>query len=247
MNRVLVILPAYNEAATIRAVLEGIRAAAPEYDLLVVNDGSTDATAQEAAAMPGAVVLDLPFNLGIGGAMQTGFRYALRKGYDIAVQCDADGQHPASEIATLVERVAGGGAGIAIGSRYVADSDYHPTFMRRVGKSLLSRLVDALVGGGITDTTSGFRAMDRKALALFCRYYPEDYPEPEALVVAHRAGIKAIEAPVHMRPRQGGRTSIRPAHAAYYMAKVALAAFVSMFRPFGREPEDPAACTRKNN
>lgn len=238
MSRVLVIVPAFNEADTIAEVLEGIRAAAPEYDLLVVNDGSTDRTAREAASVAGVVVLELPYNLGIGGAMQTGFRYALRRGYDVAVQCDADGQHPAGDIPNLVALVASGEAGLAIGSRYVADTAYRPTFMRRVGKSLLSRLVDALVGGGITDTTSGFRAMNRRALDLFCQYYPEDYPEPEALVVAHRAGIAAREAPVDMKPRQGGRTSIRPAHAAYYMAKVALAAFVSMFRPFRREPQE---------
>ncbi len=230
MSRVLVILPAYNEAATIARVLEALRSQAPEYDVAVIDDGSRDATASLARASGRAAVIALPFNLGIGGAMQTGFKYALRKGYDIAVQCDADGQHPVDRIKDLVAHVEAGDADIIIGSRYVGDSHYTPSMGRRVGKSILSRLVDAIIGGGITDTTSGFRAMNRKVLALFARQYPDDYPEPEALVLVHKAGLRAAELAVEMNTRQGGRTSISPKSAVYYMIKVGLAILMNVFR-----------------
>jgi len=171
--------------------------------------------------------------------MQTGFKYALRNGYDIAVQCDADGQHPPDRVMTLAGHVERGDADLIIGSRYVADTEYTPSMPRRVGKSILSRLVDGLVGGGVTDTTSGFRALNRNALGLFACHYPEDYPEPETLVILHKAGLKAAEVPVQMRPRQGGVTSIGPRSAAFYMVKVALAIFVDAFRKFTHTPEDP--------
>lgn len=230
--RVVVIVPAYNEAGTIADVVRQIHAVSEDYDVVVVNDGSTDDTAAVVAPMEGCVLLNLPFNLGIGGAMQTGYKYALRRGYDVAVQCDADGQHPVGSIPYLVRRLREGAGDVIIGSRYVADTDYTPSFSRRVGKSILSRWVDYLVGGGITDTTSGFRAMNRAALAVVARNYPEDYPEPEVLVMLHKQGLKVAEVPVHMRPRQGGTTSIRPASAVYYMVKVGLATFIGLFRRY---------------
>jgi len=230
MPRVLIILPAYNEAEALPLVLESLRAACPDHDVLVVNDGSRDATAQVAAAQPGVAVVSLPFNVGIGGAMQTGFKYAYRHAYDIAVQCDADGQHPVDEIHKLVEKVEAGVGDVVLGSRYVADTDYTPSLSRRIGKSLLSRWVDFWIGGGITDTTSGFRALNRKAIALFADAYPEDYPEPEALVILHRHGLVAKETPVNMRPRQGGSTSITPHRSMYYMVKVGLAIWIGMLR-----------------
>jgi hypothetical protein len=232
MPRVLVIVPAYNEAATVGAVLDALRQQTPDYDVLVVDDGSTDATAEVVRNAGTAALVSMPLNVGIGGAIQTGYKYALRRGYEVAVQCDADGQHPVEEIPRLVARLEDGTADVIIGSRYVADTDYRPSLSRRVGKSLLSRLVDAMVGGGITDTTSGFRAANRRAVRLFARHYPDDYPEAEALVILHRAGLKAAEIPVNMRPRQGGQTSIRPPHALYYMVKVALAIFIDMFRRY---------------
>jgi hypothetical protein len=232
MPRVLVIVPAYNEAATIADVLDALHTHVPAYDVLVVDDGSTDATASAVRKSGRAALVSMPLNVGIGGAMQTGYKYAVRNGYDIAVQCDADGQHPVEEIPRLVERLEDGTADVIIGSRYVADTDYRPSWSRRVGKSLLSRLVDAMIGGGITDTTSGFRAANRHAFRLFARHYPDDYPEAEALVILHRAGLKAAEIPVNMKPRQGGQTSIRPPHAFYYMVKVALAIFIDMFRRY---------------
>lgn len=233
MARTLVIIPAYNEEATIAAVIRQIREAAPDCDIAVVDDGSLDRTVECVRACPGVVMLALPFNLGIGGAMQTGYRYALRHDYDVAVQCDADGQHPPEEIDRLVARITDGSADVVIGSRYVADSDYTPSLSRRIGKSLLSRWINLFIGGGITDTTSGFRAMNRAAVAVVARIYPEDYPEPEALVILHKHGLRAIEVPVRMRPRQGGETSIRPHGAVYYMIKVGLAVVIDLFRYYG--------------
>jgi hypothetical protein len=174
----------------------------------------------------------LPFNLGIGGAMQTGYKFALRNGYDIAVQCDADGQHPADEIARLVARIEDGTADVVIGSRYVAKSEYRPSLSRRIGKSLLSRWINLFIGGGITDTTSGFRAMNRAAIAIVARSYPEDYPEPEVLVILHKHGLRTVEIPVTMHPRQGGVTSIRAHGAVYYMIKVGLAIVIDLFRQY---------------
>ncbi|MBI1318170.1 MAG: glycosyltransferase [Candidatus Hydrogenedens sp.] len=232
MPRVVVLIPAYNERATIASVVHQIRDAAPGYDIAVINDGSRDDTAAIVAGLDGAVLLDLPCNLGIGGAMQTGYIYALRQGYDIAVQCDADGQHPVDQLERLVGRVLDGTADVVIGSRYVADTGYQPSFVRRLGKSLLSRWVDALIGGGVTDTTSGFRAMNSRAFSIFAHSYPEDYPEPEALVILHRHGLRVAEIPVRMLPRQGGESSIRPHSALYYMVKVALAIFIDLFRHY---------------
>jgi glycosyltransferase involved in cell wall biosynthesis len=232
MSRVLVIIPAYNEEATITGVIARIRDNNPDYDIVVVNDGSTDRTAELVRAAPGAALLDLPFNLGIGGGMQTGYKYALRYGYDIAVQCDADGQHPVEKIPALIARIEDGTADVIIGSRYVADTSYTPSLSRRIGKSLLSRWVDFLIGGGITDTTSGFRAVNRRAIAVVANTYPEDYPEPEVLVILHKHGLKTAEIPVEMQPRQGGVTSIRPMSAVYYMTKVTLAIFIDLFRGY---------------
>ena len=231
-SKVLVIVPAFNEQDTIVKVLESLRREAPECDVVVVDDGSRDRTAELVAAMKWPILLQLPFNLGIGGAMQTGYKYAYRNGYDIAVQCDADGQHPVDRIRDLVRHVEAGAGDMVIGSRYVAETGYTPSMGRRVGKSLLSRLVDTIVGTGITDTTSGFRAANRKVVGLFARQYPEDYPEPEALVVIHKCGLRAVETPVVMHPRQGGRTSISPMNAIYYMIKVGLAIFINVLRTF---------------
>jgi glycosyltransferase involved in cell wall biosynthesis len=230
--RVLVVIPAYNEEATIGNVIGQVRAALPSADILVVDDGSRDRTRAIVRHSGEAVLLALPFNLGIGGAMQTGYKYAARNGYDIAVQCDADGQHPAGEIPRLIARIEDGTADVVIGSRYVADSGYTPTLIRRIGKSLLSRWIDFFIGGGITDTTSGFRAMNRAAIRVVAESYPEDYPEPEVLVILHKQGLKTVEIPVTMHPRQGGISSIRPHGAAYYMVKVGLAVFIDLFRKY---------------
>ncbi len=230
MARVCVIIPAYNEAATIGSVIEALREHVPEYDIVVVNDGSADATAEVVRGYHGVELINLPFNMGIGSAMQTGYKFAAREGYEVAVQCDADGQHPPHQMRLIVDAVGFGRADMVIGSRYVADTGYAPSFSRRIGKSLLSRIVDSVVGGGITDTTSGFRAMNRAALETFAHAYPDDYPEAEALVILHKHGLKAVEMPVDMLPRQGGRSSIGALQAAYYIIKVSLAIFIGTFK-----------------
>lgn len=239
--RVLIIIPAYNESESIGSVLDELQSRYPEYDVLVIDDGSRDRTKDVVANHENVRLVVLPYNLGIGAAMQTGYCFAHAGGYDIAVQCDADGQHPIGEIPRIVGELRSGSADLVIGSRYVAETSYRPTFFRRIGKSLMSRMVDAAVGGGITDTTSGFRAANRKVIDVFVRHYPEDYPEAESLVILHKAGLKAAEIPVEMNERQGGRSSISPLKAAYYMVKVALAIFVSLFRDYtvaGKDGED---------
>lgn len=232
MSRILVILPAYNERDTIAGVLASIRACVPHCDVLVVDDGSRDDTSAIVRNIPGVRLARLPYNLGIGAAMQTGFKFAVRNGYDIAVQCDSDGQHPVAEIPRLVDMVERGVADVIIGSRYVADSGYTPSLARRMGKSFLSRLIDALIGGGITDTTSGFRAFNRRALDVFADHYPDDYPEPESLIILHKAGLKAAETPVTMQQRQGGVSSINAVRTIYYLIKVAMAIVIDLFRKF---------------
>lgn len=236
MARVLVIIPAYNEEASIANVLHALRGHVPDYDIVVVNDGSSDRTAEIVRSFHAVELITLPFNMGIGSAMQTGYRYADEQDYDIVVQCDADGQHPPQEMAKLVEAIERGRADLVVGSRYVADTGYTPSFSRRVGKSLLSRIVDVMIGGGITDTTSGFRAMNRAAFGTFAHTYPDDYPEAEALVILHKHGLRAIEVPVEMRARQGGRSSIGAARAAYYIVKVSLAIFIGLFKKITFKP-----------
>lgn len=230
MSRVLVVIPAYNEEPTVGDVVRQVLEAGP-YDPLVVDDGSRDGTARAARAA-GARVLSLPTNLGIGGAVQTGLRYARAMGYPVAVQVDADGQHDPAEIGRLVAALEAGGWDVAVGSRFLGRGDYRPPPMRAAGMAVFRRLVNWAVGQDIRDTTSGFRAFSRRAIELFAACYPVDYPEVEALVLAHRSGLRVTEVPVRMRPRQAGRSSITPLRSAFYMAKVSLAiAFHLLHRP----------------
>ncbi len=228
----LIIVPAYNEEESLPAVLVEIREAVPDAEILVVNDGSTDATSRVARAA-GVLVADLPINLGIGGAMQTGYRFARRRGSSVAVQVDADGQHDPREIPKLLAPIREGRASLAVGSRYAAPSGYRSTPLRRVGAALLSWIVSTLTGVAVRDTTSGFRAADRRVIDAYARLYPVDYPEVEALVYLHRQGLRIVEIPVVMRERRGGRSSITARRAIYYMAKVPIASVIGALR--GRE------------
>jgi glycosyltransferase involved in cell wall biosynthesis len=232
--RRVAIVPALNEEHTIVQVIDELRAFDPGLDVVVIDDGSVDRTADVAAAR-GAFVLRLPFNLGIGGAVQTGFRFAFERGYDLALRVDGDGQHEPAQLPLILEPVLRGDADIAVGSRFARDADggYRSSRSRRIGIRILARVVSRIVGQRVTDTTSGFQVLNRKGIALFARDYPHDYPEVEATIMVFRHRLRLAEVPVSMRERGGGRSSITALRSIYYMAKVLLAIFVGLFR---REP-----------
>lgn len=222
--RVLVVIPAYNERENIVATVEHVVAAG--FDYVVINDGSRDDTLA-VCRDHGIRVLDLPQNLGIGGAVQAGHKFAQRHGYDIDIQFDGDGQHDASYLQDLVDAVESG-ADIAIGSRFVEKTDgFQSTFMRRVGKTWLSGVLRVFARVQVADPTSGFRACNKRAIDLFCENYPIDYPEPESLAVASRMGLTITEIPVIMHERQGGVSSINALASVYYMIKVSLAILIA--------------------
>lgn len=231
--RVLVIIPAYNEEKSIGAVIKSINKHA-DVDIVVIDDGSKDST-RTTAQDAGAKVITLPFNLGIGGAMQTGYLYALYNNYDIAIQVDGDGQHDPRYINALVAPLKQGLSDMVIGSRYVKQTSYKSSISRRTGMIFFSWLVYVLTGKRIKDTTSGFRAVNRKVIDCFAQYYPTDYPEVDVLVRLHRKGLKMAEIPVEMRERQGGRSSITPVKSVYYMIKVSLALLINSLRSEGAQ------------
>ncbi|HUJ18279.1 MAG TPA: glycosyltransferase family 2 protein [Nitrospirota bacterium] len=227
--KILVIIPAYNEEASLPGVIDDLRAHFGEADILVVNDGSKDNTGQTAAGL-GVRVVDLPFNLGIGGAMQTGFLYARQNGYDAAIQFDGDGQHCASEIEKLLGAIRSGHADLVIGSRFVNAGTYRAPFLRRTGIWIFSTVLSRILDTPVTDSTSGFRAVNRKVIDFFAESYPEDYPEVEALVLLHKKRMSIREVPVVMQERTGGTSSITPLRSAYYMIKVMLAILIDLMK-----------------
>ena len=229
--RRLAVVPALNEEATIGLVIDEIRAFDQGFDVVVVDDGSTDRTAGIAADR-GAYVVRLPFNLGIGGAVQTGYRFAFEHSYDIAVQIDGDGQHDPSQLPAILGPVLAGEADLCVGSRFAGGRGYRSSFTRRVGIRLFARVVSAVVRQKVTDTTSGFRAVNRKGIALFAADYPHDYPEVEATVMCVKHKLTLREVPVEMRERGGGASSITALRSIYYMTKVLLAIFVGLFRRY---------------
>jgi glycosyltransferase involved in cell wall biosynthesis len=227
--KTLVMIPALNEEDSIAHVIGQIRQHAPWADIAVINDGSTDSTEQIAEEC-GAAVLHMPYNVGIGSAVQTGFIYAARNGYEVAVQNDGDGQHNPAEIPLLVQTLLESNADLMIGSRYIEDRGYITPFERRVGIHILAWIVSLVTGKRFTDPTSGFRASNRRTIELCARVYPYDYPEPEAIPLLHRAGLRVCEMPVTMNPRYGGKSSITPFRSLYYMVKVVLAILVGLLR-----------------
>ena len=230
--KVLAIVPAFNEAQNIRGVIESINRADRNIDILVVNDGSTDGTGEVALSSGLSQVVTLPCNLGIGGAVQTGFRFAQRGDYDIVFQFDGDGQHLATEIGKILAPVKDGHADVVIGSRFcVRGHGYRSTRSRRVGIKVFEMVNSFLIGQKITDNTSGFRAYNRQVVAFLARHYPMDYPEPEAILILGKNGFRLKEVPVLMQERGNGRSSISGIISFYYMVKVLLALVVCCIRP----------------
>lgn len=219
--KVLVIVPAYNEAEGIGQVIRQIRQDIPYVDVLVINDGSSDDTSRIAKAA-GASVIDLTCNLGIGGAVQTGYRYAAEHHYDYAVQIDGDGQHNPSDLNRLLDAILETGADMVIGSRFITKEGFQSTFARKMGIGLLSALLTRLTGQSVTDPTSGYRFCGKRAISLFAREYPTDYPEVEALMLLYNRELTFTEIPVIMKERQGGVSSISAMRSVYYMSKVIL-------------------------
>ena len=227
--RTLVMIPALNEEDSIAHVIGQIHEHVPWADIVVINDGSTDRTGPIAESC-GAVVLRMPYNVGIGSAVQTAFVYAARNGYEVAVQNDGDGQHNPAEIPLLIQSLQDSGADLMIGSRYLEDRGYITPWQRKIGIVILAKVVSLVTRWRITDPTSGFRASNRRTIELCARVYPYDYPEPEAIVLLHKAGFQVREIPVTMNARYGGLSSITPLRSAYYMIKVILAILVDLIR-----------------
>jgi glycosyltransferase involved in cell wall biosynthesis len=230
-KRIAVVIPAYNEEHSIGNVVKGVRELGEGYEAVVINDNSSDRTSEKAAS-EGAIVIELPYNLGIGGAVQTGFQYAFAKGYDACVQVDGDGQHPTKAIPQLLNPLFEEGYDLVLGSRFVTDTKYQVSFMRDVGIKIISFFLKCITGMAIKDTTSGFRAINRRAMELFSGEYPQDYPEPESLIVAYKHSFKVMEVPVEMNSRMYGKSSITPLLSAYYMIKVLIAMFIDFFKKY---------------
>lgn len=225
MSKVLIIIPAYNEEENIVKVVDNLIQNYPQYDYVVVNDGSSDRT-RDVCRARGYEYLNLSINLGIGGAVQTGYKYAKSRGYDVAVQIDGDGQHDISYLEKMLPILESGEADIVIGSRFIDNEGFQSSFLRRRGIKFLSGLIWVCTGKKIKDVTSGFRAVNKKFISIYAKYYPTDYPEPEAIISAIMNRGKIKEIPVVMSERISGDSSINFLRSIYYMIKVTLAIFV---------------------
>lgn len=238
MPRLLVIVPAWNERETLPGVLTELARELPDADVLVVSDGSTDGTARVARESGSAMVLDLPLNLGVGGAMRAGYRFAAREGYDVAVQVDADGQHDPADVARVVSALVDEGADVMIGSRFAGVGSYSVRGPRKWAMGVLSPVLSRIAGTRLTDTTSGFRASSRRAIELFADEYPAEYlgDTVESLVIACRAGMTVRQTGVEMRPRAGGTPSHNPVKAAVFLGRAMIALLIALTRPLGQAP-----------
>ncbi|MFH1893011.1 MAG: glycosyltransferase family 2 protein [Candidatus Zixiibacteriota bacterium] len=235
MEKILIIIPAFNESENIRQVVDEIRASQPSANIAVVNDCSTDNTERVVREI-GETLLPLPYNLGIGGAVQTGLMYARDNRFDIAVQVDGDGQHPAGEIEKLLGPIRSGDADVVIGSRFLGTGDFKSTFTRRIGIRIIEIMNRMLTGVAVTDNTSGFRAYNSGAIEFLSTTYPQDYPEPVAVVELYRNGFRINEVAVEMRERQKGTSSIGALGSIYYMIKVLVANLIAVSRkPMAKE------------
>ena len=227
----LVIIPAYNESKNIVNTVKEIKEKASDFDYVVINDCSSDKTL-EILESNHLNYISLPVNLGIGGAVQTGYKYALEHEYDMAVQVDGDGQHDPAYLHSLEETLIKENADMVIGSRFIKNEGFQSTFARRMGIVYFTKMIKALTGTTITDPTSGFRLVNKDVIALFANDYPRDYPEPESIVALLKRKKKVIEVPVQMKERQGGVSSIRLWNSVYYMIKVSIAILVECSRTY---------------
>jgi glycosyltransferase involved in cell wall biosynthesis len=228
-----VLIPAYNEQDSLALLLREVRLALPGLPVVVINDGSTDATAL-VARKAGAIVLDLPCNLGVGGAIQAGFQFAVEQGFDRVIRIDGDGQHPPSEIHKLLQIMDREGVDLVVGSRFGIEQDCISTRFRYFGIRLLSGFLSRICRSPVADPTSGFWLVNRPLMNYFAKYYPTDYPEPEARALLRRQGYRMTEVPVLFRPRMAGQSSIRTWGAFYFALKVGLALLVDRVRPINR-------------
>lgn len=224
-NKTLVIIPAYNEEQNLEKVIIGLQKYAPFADYLIINDCSTDET-EKLCREKHFQYLSLPINLGIGGGVQAGYKYALENDYDIVVQHDGDGQHDPKYIKDAIEPIENNEADIVIGSRFITKEGFQSTGTRRLGINILSLLLKICSGAKIKDVTSGFRAVNKEYIKLYSAYYPSDYPEPEAIAAASLSGARILEIPVVMRERENGISSINLKKSVYYMIKVSLAIII---------------------
>ncbi|MBE6877992.1 MAG: glycosyltransferase family 2 protein [Ruminococcaceae bacterium] len=232
--KTLVIIPCYNEQDSIVRVIDNLKSNAPQVDYLIVNDCSTDDT-EKILKENGFNYINNPINLGIGGGVQAGYLYAQQYGYDIAVQMDGDGQHDPKYLSRVIAPVAEGRFDMAIGSRFIEKEGFQTSFMRRFGINIISTFILLLTGKRIKDTTSGFRACNRKLIEFFAKNYADDYPEPEAIMACIVNGFSVGEVAVVMEERQGGVSSIRSLKSAYYMIKVCLALVVNRISFTGKK------------
>lgn len=225
----LIIIPAYNEALNLEKVIIDIHKNANDYEYIIINDCSTDNT-KEVCKNNKYNVINLPVNLGIGGCVQTGYKYAFENGFDIAVQVDGDGQHDASYINNLEKKMLSEQVDMCIGSRFLNKSGFKSTASRRMGIKVLSSTINVLFSTKITDPTSGFRMSNKSTIELFAKNYPIDYPEPETIATLLRNKSKILEVDVQMKEREEGESSINFARAIYYMIKVTLAIIIDKFK-----------------
>jgi len=224
----LIIVPAFNESRSVGKLVRRIRRTLPEFDVLVIDDGSTDDTVRQIPH--GTALVSLPFNLGIGGAMQTGYRYANLHGYDVAVQVDGDGQHRPMSVRTLVRPLLADSADMVVGSRFLAETNFRQSMPRMTGIKLLSVWIRMLTGLHVTDCTSGFRAVNRRLIRAYAHWYPEDYPEPEVVLLLRRSRFRVLEIPAKMRRRMYGRSSISIFGGLFYVLKVGVCLTLDMVR-----------------